>query len=965
MPKFIKKRGIILSIAAVIVLAALYYVLFLSQIFLTDSSYSKDLTSKLDSTEKALSESMELLEESYESYDKISWSKVKMAAYYAKNDDSILLGRRSMNKLLTILDVDNVIVIDSKGNYITSANPVDIDFTAPVFDPLRETFETHEPTEGLYLTDTEAEESYIYNAMYVSDDAEILIVQNSKELDELNRNSSSWENILSRNTYGLNGINFSIGTDYKFLYFPDDKIFEKSPSYIGISQKDLQSDNQFVCNVNGIEYMCKSRYIEAEEAYVVCGIDINNVLRNISISVIIILFIIGSCIFLQILYAMMIMREEYEEHDKIISVRGFLAQKMWGLFLLCMCLILIFSYFIQTLFTLSIQLLASRQEISHLETILSENTLDNFRVSDDYDKRLTRIAMIAADFINNNPSKINKTSLKEMKEALNVEHILIYDSSGTVTLSDSSYKGLTLSRDPDNSSYNFRRLLGGIPFYLGGLDPEYLENPYVYVGATLVDENGDVSGLVQLACEPETYYSALYITQDSNILSTFNGTNDSFAFTVNKETLNFDYYPEESYLGKPAVDYGLEEIELRDGYSGYITIDNEKYYSECRECENYYLFVAAPMYRLHSLCFKRILVTALIAMVSFLIFCTAIILSSGNINSHLPEVPETSGKKKTFIGRGMDKLIENSSAEERIEKYIFFIYMIICISVTVLMALKGHTYDEASIMSYLLNQKWDKGTNIFAVIYCFFIICRTSIITVVISAILKIMGNTFDQRGETVCRMLRSFVSYIAVLGTIFICLGKLGVQTGTLLASAGILTAVIGFGAQKLIADVLEGLFIVFEGIFQVGDMVKVDGYRGIIKEIGIRTTTIFDLDHNNTRIYNNTQLVSVENLSKDISFCDVVIGTEYGDSIEKLEAVFDTELPLIKEKIATLVEGPFYMGVDTFENSSVNLRFRLYCNEEDMTPTRRAFNREIKLMFDRYGINVPFPQIVLNQRY
>ncbi|MCR4922669.1 MAG: mechanosensitive ion channel family protein [Lachnospiraceae bacterium] len=62
--------------------------------------------------------------------------------------------------------------------------------------------------------------------------------------------------------------------------------------------------------------------------------------------------------------------------------------------------------------------------------------------------------------------------------------------------------------------------------------------------------------------------------------------------------------------------------------------------------------------------------------------------------------------------------------------------------------------------------------------------------------------------------------------------------------------------------------------------------------------------------------------------------------------------------------MEGPFYIGVDALADSSVNLRFRLYCDEEDMTPSRRAFNREVKLMFDRNNINVPFPQIVLNQR-
>ena len=73
-----------------------------------------------------------------------------------------------------------------------------------------------------------------------------------------------------------------------------------------------------------------------------------------------------------------------------------------------------------------------------------------------------------------------------------------------------------------------------------------------------------------------------------------------------------------------------------------------------------------------------------------------------------------------------------------------------------------------------------------------------------------------------------------------FAILSTWGVNTSTLLASAGVLTLVIGLGAQSLVADVVAGLFIVIEGEYLVGDIVVIDGWRGTVKEIGIRTTKV-----------------------------------------------------------------------------------------------------------------------------
>ena len=82
-----------------------------------------------------------------------------------------------------------------------------------------------------------------------------------------------------------------------------------------------------------------------------------------------------------------------------------------------------------------------------------------------------------------------------------------------------------------------------------------------------------------------------------------------------------------------------------------------------------------------------------------------------------------------------------------------------------------------------------------------------------------------SNRGATIVKLLNSFIKYLLMIVALMLILNTWGVDTSTLLASAGILSLVIGLGAQSLISDIIAGIFIVFEGEYQVGDIVIIDG--------------------------------------------------------------------------------------------------------------------------------------------
>ena len=218
------------------------------------------------------------------------------------------------------------------------------------------------------------------------------------------------------------------------------------------------------------------------------------------------------------------------------------------------------------------------------------------------------------------------------------------------------------------------------------------------------------------------------------------------------------------------------------------------------------------------------------------------------------------------------------------------------------------------------------------------------------------------NKGITAAKLINSFIKYIVAIIAILALLSAWGVDTATLVASAGILSLVIGLGAQSLIADIIAGLFTIFEGEYQVGDIVVIDGWRGTVEEIGIRSTRIVDAG-GNTKIINNSEIKTVVNQTQHLSVVSTIISIEYGESLPKVELIIRDNIDRIKAAIPQIVEGPFYKGVTALGASSVDLLFMSNCKEEDYFPVSRAMNRELKLLFDEYGINIPFPQVVVNQ--
>lgn len=218
-------------------------------------------------------------------------------------------------------------------------------------------------------------------------------------------------------------------------------------------------------------------------------------------------------------------------------------------------------------------------------------------------------------------------------------------------------------------------------------------------------------------------------------------------------------------------------------------------------------------------------------------------------------------------------------------------------------------------------------------------------------------------RQETLRRMFMNALRYALVIVGIIWGLMIFGVDTGAIFASVGIVTLVVSLSAESLFADMFTGIFILVEDQYHVGDIISIDGFRGRVVSLGIRTTRIED-DGGNVKIINNADIRNVMNLSNKVSFSICDISMSYGESIERAEAVIAEAMPKIQAKYPDIFEhGLQYAGVQSLSASSVDLRVLARVSEANIYKGRRLLNREMKIAFDEAGIEIPFPQLVVHK--
>ena len=220
------------------------------------------------------------------------------------------------------------------------------------------------------------------------------------------------------------------------------------------------------------------------------------------------------------------------------------------------------------------------------------------------------------------------------------------------------------------------------------------------------------------------------------------------------------------------------------------------------------------------------------------------------------------------------------------------------------------------------------------------------------------IGLTF--KGKTLVKVILSIIKWIIIVSGIMWILAIYGINTSALLISAGVITLVVGLSAQSLISDVLAGLFIVIEGEYLIGDIVVIDGYRGKVKSIGVRTTAIEDIG-GNVKIINNSEIKTVINLTNNKSLAKVTMYIASSEDLRKVEDTLVIAIPSIMTKLEKYgISDLTYKGVNGITSDGMALIFTAHCYEEDIYDVERQLYREFKYVMDENNISGNEPLVI-----
>ncbi|MEX0809094.1 MAG: mechanosensitive ion channel domain-containing protein [Dongiaceae bacterium] len=220
-------------------------------------------------------------------------------------------------------------------------------------------------------------------------------------------------------------------------------------------------------------------------------------------------------------------------------------------------------------------------------------------------------------------------------------------------------------------------------------------------------------------------------------------------------------------------------------------------------------------------------------------------------------------------------------------------------------------------------------------------------------------GGAGGTRARTLLPLMRNVFRIILIVLVVLVVLSELGIDIAPLLAGAGVVGLAIGFGAQKLVQDVITGFFILVEDSISIGDFVDVGTHSGTVESMNIRSIRMRDIE-GTVHTVPFSSVTTVKNFTRDFGYAIMDISVAYRENTDEVvETIREVgagmgEDPDLKRDILAPID---VFGVQELGDSSVVIRARFMTRPMMQWAIKREFLRRIKLAFDEKGIEMPFP--------
>ena len=939
-----------------------------------------------------------------------NWSDRLHKAYfllmmYAMEQDPELLAdqvssEEFLNEMTSLTGAQDIMLVDRNGNIHVSSKDFFQDLKDETYAPLFQTFDTYEMAKlpiysfsdenrqlrsapfilknrtGDQTGQTETEkteednasqdidstwdESYyrvsnsfpILYSMMIDDQTACVINDYGVMQMMYEDQTDTWNYILKNEVIGSDGYAFvwSDKTGKILYYHPDNTAFKgKDVSTLGMDMEQIR-DGEFVREkVNGQDMYLYPVYFSDQDAWVVCAVPARELTRGREITGIALWLLFGILAADLMYYAVLLLKQK-----KVTAGKGFLPfmkqrfkssrkTKLLTFTVFCTVVIFLSSFYVQTLYLMSSWTKNSTQQIDKIEKDLKSQGLLLEVVRKSCADGSEKLAKLAGWFLEKYPEEATTQTLDMLESLLTLDNISVIDEDGNTILASSSYSpdAVNAAKEEEGAAST--------------------NNSIIHATTPLRGKNSIITGYLSVKNTLEALRVVQLTNDMSGTLKTVQPGEGGIAFAVDADSGEFIWHPDSNLTGKNALDYGLKKSDLQDNLCKYIQLNEETYYAVTGKYENGLIFLAIRDEKL----FKQRLPVSVKAALAAL----AILLLTG---LWLYTCPKEAGEAEPDEERPeksvktMPKTARSSSGREKTPEHKVFRILIIGVAffAALLLLMRYFLRDAVgeSILKYVLSGNWEHGLNVFALTASLFIVLECGLILFLLHRFRDLMTTMVSVRVETVIRMLVSLVSYVIVFYIVFRCLVNFGMEPSTLLASAGIVSVIIGIGANSLVGDIIAGLFLLVEGNIQVGDIIRIDGFRGVVEEIGIRMTKIYDISTEDVKIIPNKEIQNVLHLSVNPTGILMEFQICYKEDLERVEKLLREEFAKPEGRIPEMIGEPQYIGVRRLDDNGVVLLIKVKCKEVNRTLVTIAFNRKVYLLFRRNGIEVPFPQLTIH---
>ena len=220
------------------------------------------------------------------------------------------------------------------------------------------------------------------------------------------------------------------------------------------------------------------------------------------------------------------------------------------------------------------------------------------------------------------------------------------------------------------------------------------------------------------------------------------------------------------------------------------------------------------------------------------------------------------------------------------------------------------------------------------------------------------------KREDTLISIIKGFLSILIWVGAIFYVLESLGVPVAPLITGAGIVGVALGFGSQSLVKDVINGVFIIVENQFRIGDVIEVGGFEGTVEGMTLRVTRLREL--NGTIHYvPNGEIKIASNKTRDFSMVDLKVNVGYGTKIDHLEKVINKvgeELLEDPEFTEHFIEPPRFLRIDDLSDYAITARILAKVYPKHQFLVAGELRKRLKHAFEKHDIDIPYPTRVVH---